>query len=141
MCGRASGRRLRLLGEEGGHNVLDGDFFGEDVGGVVVLDQGNQRLAGMRAPGGEDPVLAVRPALEALAPRPGGGVLELQAVARALGVAMPELGERAVVEQRALVDQDQALADFLDVLHVVGGEDDGGAGFAVDFADKGAPAG
>ena len=86
--------------------------------------------------------------LEALHAKEFGLAVEVGEVGLALevdgdglvgGVALDEASEGAVVEQLALIDDDDAAGQGLDVGHVVAGEEDGGAGFGVvggdEFAD------
>ncbi len=47
-----------------------------------------------------------------------------------------ELGEMAVVEDFAVVNDHDAAAEFFDVVEIVGGKEDGGAKFAIDGAQK-----
>ncbi len=47
-----------------------------------------------------------------------------------------QMAERAVVEHFAAVDDHDAATEFLDVVEVVGGEQDGGVEFAIDGAKE-----
>ncbi len=48
----------------------------------------------------------------------------------------PKVGQGAVQQDRATVDDDDAAAEGLDVVHIVGGEDDGDAALAVQSQDE-----
>ena len=70
-----------------------------------------------------------------------GGFIEVQAVSREhenmadVAKAFLDIRQSAIVKQVAPIDDDEALAKVLDVLHVVGGEDDGRVAIAVDLTD------
>src|SRR5690606_11722499 len=81
-------------------------------------------------------VFFTKNARQPLAP---GGVVEVQAlaprlpvrvvlhIAVALGMARDEGGRRIAVQQRAARDDGDTVADLLDLLHVVRGQEHGGA--------------
>jgi hypothetical protein len=53
-----------------------------------------------------------------------------------VGEAIDDGGEASVEEQGAVVDDDDAVAEFLDVGHVMAGEEDGGAAGGVVVAEE-----
>ena len=133
-------KNLAASREDLADNVLDAGFFCINAGGIVCFDQAHQDGFVIGLYGPDNPCVFFDFACKAFLGLPLGRGFKLQLIARAPAVAFLEMRKRTVKQLPAVIDQDDPVADFLNILHIVGRQHHGGAAFPVNALDADAQA-